>query len=139
MTAVLTVVRWYLFVWICISLIIGHILHLFTHLLTMWLSFLHKCLFQSLSQILIRWHFWYCDLWTVYLFWILALLSVISLASLFSHSVDCLFNLYVVCFVLQKLFNVIMSHLFIFAFISFALGDRSKRNIATIYVRVSFF
>ena len=137
MTAVLTVVRWYLFVWICISLIIGHIMHLFTHLLIMWISFLHKCMFQSLSQILIRWHFWYCVLWAVYLFWILAPLSVISLASIFSHSVDCLFILYVVSFALQKLLNLIRSHLFIFAFISFALGDRSKRNIATIYVRVS--
>ena len=58
MTAVLTVVRWYLFVWICISLIIGHIMHLFMHPLTMWISFLKKCLFQSLSQFLIGWHFW---------------------------------------------------------------------------------
>ena len=43
---------------------------------------------------------------------------------------------FVVSFVLQKLLNLIRSHLFIFAFISFALGDRN-RNIATVYVRVS--
>ena len=93
MTAVLTVVRWYLFVWICISLIIGHIMHLFMHSLTMWISFLKKCLFQSLSQFLIGWHFWYCLLWAVYLFWILTPLSAISLASIFSRSLDCLFIL----------------------------------------------
>ena len=32
-----------------------------------------------------------------------------------------------VSFVVQKLLSLIRSHLFIFAFISFALGDRSKK------------
>ena len=35
----------------------------------------------------------------------------------------------------QKLLSLIRSHLFIFAFSSFALGDKSKKNIAAIYVK----
>ena len=38
-------------------------------------------------------------------------------------------------FAVQKLLSLIRSHLFIFAFITSALGDRSKKNIATIYVK----
>ena len=50
-------------------------------------------------------------------------LSVILFANIFSHSVGCLFILSMVSFALWKLFSLIRSHLFIFAFISFALGD----------------
>ena len=39
-----------------------------------------------------------------------------------------------VFFAVQKLLSLIRSHLFIFASVSFALGDRSK-NIATVYVK----
>ena len=62
-------------------------------------------------------------------------LLVISFAYIFSHSVACLFILSVVSFALQKLLNFIRSHLFIFAFISFVLGDRFPQNIAPIYVK----
>ena len=40
-----------------------------------------------------------------------------------------------VSFALQKLLSLIRSHLFIFAFIYFAWGDRSEKNIAIIYVK----
>ena len=40
-----------------------------------------------------------------------------------------------ICSALQKLLSLIKSHLFIFIFASFALGNRSKKVIATIYVR----
>ena len=40
-----------------------------------------------------------------------------------------------VSFPVQKLLSLIRSHLFSFAFISFALGDRAEKNIATIYVK----
>ena len=43
-------------------------------------------------------------------------LSVISFANIFSHSADCLFILLMVLFAVQKLFSLIRSHLFIFAF-----------------------
>ena len=40
-----------------------------------------------------------------------------------------------VSFVVQKLLSLIRSHLFIFAFIFFVLGDRSKKNVARIFVK----
>ena len=54
-------------------------------------------------------------------------IMVVSFANIFSHSVGCLFILSVVSFAVQKLLSLIRSHLFIFAFVSFALGDRSKK------------
>ena len=50
-------------------------------------------------------------------------LSVDLFANIFSHSVGCLLVLFIVSFAVQKLLSLIQSHLFIFAFISFALGD----------------
>ena len=41
-----------------------------------------------------------------------------------------------VSFAGQKLLNLIRSHLFIFAFISFALGDRSKKYCYNLCQRV---
>ena len=41
-------------------------------------------------------------------------LLFISIANIFSHSVDCVFILSMVSFVVQKLLNLIRSHLFIF-------------------------
>ena len=52
-------------------------------------------------------------------------LSVASFAIIFSHSEGCLFTLLIVSFVMQKLLNLIRSHLFIFAFISTTLGGGS--------------
>ena len=54
-------------------------------------------------------------------------LLVISFANVFSRSVGCLFTLLMISFAVQKLLSLVRSHLFIFAFISFALGDRSKK------------
>ena len=54
-------------------------------------------------------------------------LSVISFATIFSYSVGCLFVLLVVSFSVQKILSLARSHLFIFAFISFVLDDRSKK------------
>ena len=50
-------------------------------------------------------------------------LLVASFANNFSHSIGCLFVLFMVSFAVQKLISLIRSHLFIFAFISIALGD----------------
>ena len=54
-------------------------------------------------------------------------LSVIAFANIFSHSVGCLFIWLMVFFAVQKPLSLLRSHLFIFGFISFALGDRSKK------------
>ena len=56
-------------------------------------------------------------------------LSVMSFANIFFHSVDFFFILSVVSFAMQKILSLIGSHLFIFAFISFALGVRSKKTL----------
>ena len=52
-------------------------------------------------------------------------LPVISFVDTYSHSAGCLFVLLMVSFTVRKF--LIRSHLFIFAFISFTLGDRSKK------------
>ena len=54
-------------------------------------------------------------------------LSVASFAIILTHSESCLFTLFIVSFVVQKLLILIRSHLFIFAFISSILGGGSER------------
>ena len=49
-------------------------------------------------------------------------LSIASFAIIFSHSEGYLFTLLIVSFVVQKLLSLIISHLFIFAFISSILA-----------------
>ena len=56
-------------------------------------------------------------------------LSVASFAKIFSHSVSCLFVLFSVSFSVQKLLNLITSHLFIFVFIVITLGGRSEKML----------
>ena len=48
---------------------------------------------------------------------------------IFSQSVGCLFILFVVSFAENELVNLIRSHLFIFAFVSIALGDWPKKTL----------
>ena len=56
-------------------------------------------------------------------------LLVASSANIFSHSKGCLFILSMVSFAVQKLVSLIRSHLFIFAFLSIALGDWPKKTL----------
>ena len=65
-------------------------------------------------------------------------LLVISFANIFPHSIDCLFVFSIVSFAVQKLLSLIRSHLFIFAFISFALGERSKKYCYDLCQRVFY-
>ena len=55
-------------------------------------------------------------------------LLVISIANIFSHSVGCLLISSMVFFAVQKLLSLIRSHLFIFAFISFILGEGATKK-----------
>ena len=52
-------------------------------------------------------------------------LSDVSFAIIFSHSESCLFTLFIVSFIVQKLLSLIRSHLSIFVFISIILGGGS--------------
>ena len=57
-------------------------------------------------------------------------LLVASFADIFSQSVGCLFVLFMISFAVQKLISLIRSHhLFIYAFISIALGDWPKKTL----------
>ena len=55
-------------------------------------------------------------------------LLIISFVNIFSHSVGYLFLLSMISFAMQKFLSLIRPHLFIFVFISFALGDKYKKK-----------
>ena len=89
---------------------------------------------SSLGKCLLRSSVRFCD-WVV-CFLLLSCISflctleikpllVASSANIFSHSVGCLFYLFMVSFAVQKLLILIRSQLFIFVFIFIALGSGS--------------
>ena len=81
---------------------------------------------------------WCRIVWAVYIHWILFHDRAYHLQIL-SPSQYCLFILSVVSFFVQKVLSSISSHLSIFAFISFTLGDRPPQKIFChdLYQRVS--
>ena len=56
-------------------------------------------------------------------------LSKVSLANMFSHVVGSFFILMLFYLAMQKLFNLLRSHLFILCFMSLALGDLSVKML----------
>ena len=82
-------------------------------LLAICMFSLEKCPFTS--SIFFDWAVCF-PVKAAYVFLYINFLSVVSFATIFSHSEGCLLILLIVFFSMQKLFSLIRSHLFLFLF-----------------------
>ena len=79
------------------------------------------------------------ELYELFVYFGYYLVLVISFENIFSYYIGCLLVLLTVSLAVQKYLSLIGYHLSFLTFISFALWDRSLKNIATVFVRVPMF
>ena len=118
--------------WTGLNWITSYTEHLFMCLLVICMSSLNKFSFTFSTHFLLDCLVFYIELHILEI----NPLSVASSANIFSHSVGCLFIFFMVSFAVQKLLNLIRSHLFIFVFIFITLGGGSKRAYYDLCQRV---
>ena len=103
---------------IYISVVLSNDKHLFVHLLAIRISFLEESPLTIFVVVVLLLSSMSC----LYILEISPLL-VTSFANIFSQFVGCLFILFRLYFAVKKLISLMRSYLFLFPFISIALGD----------------
>ena len=85
-----------------------------------------KCLLSPSAHFFFFFFFCHGAEWDIYVFRILTPYQIYDLKIVPVYG--CLFIFLVVFFAVQKLFSLILSHLLIFAFVTFAFGVKKKKN-----------